>query len=118
MIERIGLTRNLLYRMQRIVKTGGGPQPGIAASVGTSMVDEIDLMLRVKAGDWLSFATLMDRHRAGSRKFVLQQAPQPCPDGGVGPGGFPAGLLRAVASYQPPGKAAHGGPAAQVLRCG
>jgi len=36
-------------------------------------MDDIDLMLRVKAGDWLSFAALMDRHRTMIERFLLHK---------------------------------------------
>src|SRR5690349_18393654 len=36
-------------------------------------MDDIDLMLRVKAGDWLSFAALMDRHRAHVERFLFHR---------------------------------------------
>jgi RNA polymerase sigma-70 factor (ECF subfamily) len=36
-------------------------------------MDDIDLMLRVKAGDWLSFAALMDRHRANVERFLFNR---------------------------------------------
>ena len=36
-------------------------------------MDDIDLMLRVKAGDWLSFAALMDRHRATVERFLYNK---------------------------------------------
>ena len=36
-------------------------------------MDDIDLMMRVKAGDWLSFAALMDRHRTNVEKFLFNK---------------------------------------------
>lgn len=36
-------------------------------------MDDIDLMLRVKAGDWLSFAALMDRHRTNVERFLCNR---------------------------------------------
>jgi RNA polymerase sigma-70 factor, ECF subfamily len=36
-------------------------------------MEDIDLMLRVKAGDWLSFAALMDRHRATIERFLYNK---------------------------------------------
>jgi RNA polymerase sigma-70 factor (ECF subfamily) len=36
-------------------------------------MDDIDLMLRVKNGDWLSFAALMDRHRGSVEKFLYNR---------------------------------------------
>jgi RNA polymerase sigma-70 factor (ECF subfamily) len=36
-------------------------------------MDDIELMLRVKAGDWLSFAALMDRHRSGVERFLFHK---------------------------------------------
>jgi RNA polymerase sigma-70 factor (ECF subfamily) len=36
-------------------------------------MDDIDLMLKVKAGDWLSFAALMDRHRGNVERFLFNR---------------------------------------------
>ena len=36
-------------------------------------MDDIELMLRVKGGDWLSFAALMDRHRTNVEKFIFNK---------------------------------------------
>src|SRR5437764_14528579 len=36
-------------------------------------MDDIDLMLQVKAGDWLSFASLMDRHRSSVERFLYNK---------------------------------------------
>src|ERR1044072_6450158 len=36
-------------------------------------MDDIDQMLRVKAGDWLSFAALMDRDRTNVEKCLFNK---------------------------------------------
>jgi RNA polymerase sigma-70 factor, ECF subfamily len=36
-------------------------------------MEDIELMLRVKAGDWLSFAALMDRHRGVVERFLFNK---------------------------------------------
>jgi RNA polymerase sigma-70 factor, ECF subfamily len=46
--------------------------PGRQAASDFHMED-IDLMLRVKAGDWLSFAALMDRHRSTIERFLYNK---------------------------------------------
>src|SRR5690348_9604532 len=50
-------------------------RPGSGAVLGgqSGTMDDIELMLRVKSGDWLSFAALMDRHRCTVERFLFHK---------------------------------------------
>ena len=36
-------------------------------------MEDIELMVRVKSGDWLSFGALMDRHRSNVKRFLFNK---------------------------------------------